>query len=328
MVWTSPHIYSSYSCRWRRLGKLCRSWISPMASILIIWILRRADGVRVSRPFSIRCSFPSSPSHCRSITDTSIYAAHVSIGALGDSFYEYLLKAWIQTNGQDSEAKTMYDNAVIGVEKTLLRTSNGGLKYLGEFKNGKTEAKMGHLTCFAGKTGQTINVTALSPKSVTHKLSQPHCHWGELMLCAYCCRVYSLHSPRTTAITLFYHTARWYVCSWSQVVQRRTALPPTRRWHRSHLPRIVRQIRLVCHHCCPLTKRQAVAAHSGFSLLAASSCAGRVTLWQSSAAVWRAYQCCMIGGIHKHGSIDLGPLSTRFLQHQLIFYQSPSIVPG
>ncbi|KAF6040512.1 MAN1A2 [Bugula neritina] len=75
---------------------------------------------------------------------------HVSIGALGDSFYEYLLKVWLQTNKEDTEAKRMYDTAVKGVETHLLKTSNGGLKYLGEYKNGRVDAKMGHLTCFAG----------------------------------------------------------------------------------------------------------------------------------------------------------------------------------
>lgn len=78
------------------------------------------------------------------------FLVHVSIGALGDSFYEYLLKAWIQSGGEDTEAKAMYNDAVKGIESYLLQTSNGGLKYLGEYKNGRTEAKMGHLTCFAG----------------------------------------------------------------------------------------------------------------------------------------------------------------------------------
>ena len=33
-------------------------------------------------------------------------------GALGDSFYEYLLKSWIQTGKKDAQARRMYDNAV------------------------------------------------------------------------------------------------------------------------------------------------------------------------------------------------------------------------
>lgn len=37
---------------------------------------------------------------------------HVSVGALGDSFYEYLLKAWLQSNRTDYEALDMYSAAV------------------------------------------------------------------------------------------------------------------------------------------------------------------------------------------------------------------------
>jgi len=41
-----------------------------------------------------------------------VYAEHVSVGALGDSFYEYLLKAWLQSNKTDAEALEMYHAAV------------------------------------------------------------------------------------------------------------------------------------------------------------------------------------------------------------------------
>ena len=40
------------------------------------------------------------------------FLEHVSIGALGDSFYEYLLKAWVQSGKEDHEARKMYDDAV------------------------------------------------------------------------------------------------------------------------------------------------------------------------------------------------------------------------
>ena len=55
----------------------------------------------------------------------------------------------------------MYDTAVKGVEAYLLKTSRGGLKYLGEYKNGRTEAKMGHLTCFAGIVVSLIRLVVL-----------------------------------------------------------------------------------------------------------------------------------------------------------------------
>ena len=37
---------------------------------------------------------------------------HTSVGGLGDSFYEYLLKAWLMSDKTDHEARRMYDDAV------------------------------------------------------------------------------------------------------------------------------------------------------------------------------------------------------------------------
>ncbi|XP_042723190.1 mannosyl-oligosaccharide 1,2-alpha-mannosidase IB [Lagopus leucura] len=75
---------------------------------------------------------------------------HTSVGGLGDSFYEYLLKAWLMSDKTDTEARKMYDDAIEAIEKHLIRKSNGGLTFIGEWKNGHLERKMGHLTCFAG----------------------------------------------------------------------------------------------------------------------------------------------------------------------------------
>uniref|UniRef100_U3INZ0 alpha-1,2-Mannosidase n=1 Tax=Anas platyrhynchos platyrhynchos TaxID=8840 RepID=U3INZ0_ANAPP len=75
---------------------------------------------------------------------------HTSVGGLGDSFYEYLLKAWLMSDKMDTEARKMYDDAIEAIEKHLIRKSNGGLTFIGEWKNGHLERKMGHLTCFAG----------------------------------------------------------------------------------------------------------------------------------------------------------------------------------
>ena len=38
----------------------------------------------------------------------SLSSELVSMGALGDSFYEYLLKAWLITNKKDEEARDMF----------------------------------------------------------------------------------------------------------------------------------------------------------------------------------------------------------------------------
>ncbi len=39
-------------------------------------------------------------------------ADHVSVGGLGDSFYEYLLKAWLMSDKTDEEGKKMYYDAL------------------------------------------------------------------------------------------------------------------------------------------------------------------------------------------------------------------------
>ncbi|XP_036894823.1 mannosyl-oligosaccharide 1,2-alpha-mannosidase IB isoform X2 [Sturnira hondurensis] len=75
---------------------------------------------------------------------------HTSVGGLGDSFYEYLLKAWLMSDRTDHEARKMYDDAIEAIEKHLIKKSRGGLTFIGEWKNGHLEKKMGHLACFAG----------------------------------------------------------------------------------------------------------------------------------------------------------------------------------
>jgi mannosyl-oligosaccharide alpha-1,2-mannosidase len=39
-------------------------------------------------------------------------ADHVSVGGLGDSFYEYLIKSWLMSAKTDMEAKNMYYEAL------------------------------------------------------------------------------------------------------------------------------------------------------------------------------------------------------------------------
>jgi len=75
---------------------------------------------------------------------------HVSIGALGDSFYEYLLKAYIQLG--DTEARQMYDDAMDAfVSNDLVRVSpQSHLLYIAERANGQINDVVGHLACFAG----------------------------------------------------------------------------------------------------------------------------------------------------------------------------------
>ncbi|GMS79885.1 hypothetical protein PENTCL1PPCAC_2060 [Pristionchus entomophagus] len=73
---------------------------------------------------------------------------HVSLGALGDSFYEYLIKSWIQTSFKDDQAKKMYWDASDAIQRKMIYTSKSGLRFAAELKGGRPDKKMGHLACF------------------------------------------------------------------------------------------------------------------------------------------------------------------------------------
>ncbi|ETN68835.1 glycosyl hydrolase family 47 [Necator americanus] len=74
-----------------------------------------------------------------------------SIGALGDSFYEYLLKHWVITGKKDKLTKDEYDAAVFAMEKKMLYESQPNkLWYFANLRGSRVEHKMEHLACFSG----------------------------------------------------------------------------------------------------------------------------------------------------------------------------------
>lgn len=75
---------------------------------------------------------------------------HVSIGGLGDSFYEYLIKSYLMSDKTDEDAKRMYYSALDAIEVNLVQKSQGGLTYMAEWRGGILDHKMGHLACFSG----------------------------------------------------------------------------------------------------------------------------------------------------------------------------------
>jgi mannosyl-oligosaccharide alpha-1,2-mannosidase len=57
------------------------------------------------------------------------------VGALGDSFYEYLLKSWIWSGRKDEALKGMYDQAMQAIEKNLLfKSKQSQLWYFADMK--------------------------------------------------------------------------------------------------------------------------------------------------------------------------------------------------
>ncbi|XP_064460068.1 endoplasmic reticulum mannosyl-oligosaccharide 1,2-alpha-mannosidase-like isoform X2 [Ornithodoros turicata] len=74
----------------------------------------------------------------------------LTLGARADSYYEYLLKQWIQTGKTIDWLKEDYLTAVEGIRSNLVRHSKpGGLLFVGELIRGQTfSPKMDHLVCY------------------------------------------------------------------------------------------------------------------------------------------------------------------------------------
>lgn len=84
---------------------------------------------------------------------------HFTFGAMADSFYEYMLKLWLQGGKKEPLYREMYDKAVQGMHDELLRVScPSGLTYLADRigdvskpeRGRRTHHKMDHLCCFVG----------------------------------------------------------------------------------------------------------------------------------------------------------------------------------
>ncbi|XP_046666805.1 endoplasmic reticulum mannosyl-oligosaccharide 1,2-alpha-mannosidase-like isoform X3 [Homalodisca vitripennis] len=76
----------------------------------------------------------------------------IKLGARGDSYYEYLLKQWIQTGKTHDFLKDDYLKAIEGIKKKLVkRTPKKDLVFIGELRGNGREfvPKMDHLVCFA-----------------------------------------------------------------------------------------------------------------------------------------------------------------------------------
>ena len=82
-------------------------------------------------------------------TSNALVSGQVTFGALGDSFYEYLLKVWLQGDRTEARYREMYDAAVDGVVRKIWKTSApSGLSFLADLHGSRTEDKMDHLACF------------------------------------------------------------------------------------------------------------------------------------------------------------------------------------
>eukprot|EP00727_Mastigamoeba_balamuthi_P003313 m51a1_g1298 putative wd repeat-containing protein 5 (917) ;mRNA; r:188713-192360 len=90
-----------------------------------------------------------------SVEDGNFRPSTITLGAMGDSYYEYLAKVWALQGGNlrpdvSTRYRKMYDVAADAIVKHLIKKSKpSGLTYIAEMENGNPVGKMDHLACFA-----------------------------------------------------------------------------------------------------------------------------------------------------------------------------------
>ncbi|XP_013413805.1 endoplasmic reticulum mannosyl-oligosaccharide 1,2-alpha-mannosidase-like [Lingula anatina] len=90
----------------------------------------------------------------------------ITLGARGDSYYEYLLKMWVQSGKTNDMVKDDYVESVEGIKKHLVRlTEPNKLTYVGELLSGSMfSPKMDHLVCFLPGTLALGHINGLDPQ--------------------------------------------------------------------------------------------------------------------------------------------------------------------
>ncbi|KAF4464860.1 mannosyl-oligosaccharide alpha-12-mannosidase [Fusarium albosuccineum] len=85
-------------------------------------------------------------------TSGEFKGANIRLGSRGDSYYEYLIKQYLQTNKKEPIYQEMWDEALQGVRKHLVTyTENQKFTIIGERPTGldrPLSPKMDHLVCF------------------------------------------------------------------------------------------------------------------------------------------------------------------------------------
>lgn len=72
----------------------------------------------------------------------------ISMGAMGDSYYEYLLKLWIQGGKKDAQLKEAWKQAMKEMMDQMVEKTAGGLRFIAELESGRKRNRMDHLACF------------------------------------------------------------------------------------------------------------------------------------------------------------------------------------
>lgn len=101
--------------------------------------------------------------------ETGAFSGPITLGARGDSYYEYLLKHYIMTKQQDPWLLQQYLNSISGIHANLIQLSHpSNYTYVSELINGELSPKMDHLVCFLPGT-LLLGTTVLADEDITAK---------------------------------------------------------------------------------------------------------------------------------------------------------------
>ncbi|KAK9909409.1 hypothetical protein WJX75_001817 [Coccomyxa subellipsoidea] len=90
-------------------------------------------------------------------------SAQFAMGALSDSYYEYLLKVWVLKGRTDEMYRAMWVRAMDEMLERLVGTSSDGLQYVGDLNGGSFVQRLEHLTCFvAGNLALGVHTGAVN----------------------------------------------------------------------------------------------------------------------------------------------------------------------
>jgi mannosyl-oligosaccharide alpha-1,2-mannosidase len=103
---------------------------------------------------------------------------NIRLGSRGDSYYEYLIKQYLQTNMKETVYREMWDDALRGVRKHLItHTEPTGFTIIGERPSGLNmpiSPKMDHLVCFMPGT-----IALGATGGLTEKEARKLPSWGQ-----------------------------------------------------------------------------------------------------------------------------------------------------
>lgn len=102
----------------------------------------------------IRKNFPADgllPIYINPHTGASASYSTITFGAMGDSFYEYLLKVWVQGNKTEAvkHYREMWETSMKGLRSLIRKTTPSSFTYICEKNGNSLSDKMDELACFA-----------------------------------------------------------------------------------------------------------------------------------------------------------------------------------